>query len=125
PLCAVSERGLVNPCCDELKAMRRAFADSIPRHLVNDGAYFGAIGALQGITVRFFRDAIVIVQDPSNLNGLLQQRRRIVRGHRQVAQLLGAHPFTLEGLLRSDPSLAPRIVLSEPSHRPIEAFAVM
>ena len=122
---ALSDRGLGNHCCDELMAMRRGFADSIPRNLVNDGAYFGVLGALQGITVRFCRDAIVIVESPSNLNGLLQQRRRIVRGHRQVAQLLGAHPFTLEGLVRSDPSLAGRIVLSELSHRPIEAFAFL
>ena len=42
-----------------------------------------------------------------------------------MAQLLGAHPFTLEGLVRSDPSLAARIVLSELSHRPIEAFAFL
>ena len=122
---ALSDRGLGNHCCDELMAMRRGFADSIPRNLVNDGAYFGVLGAIQGITVRFCRDAIVIVESPSNLNGLLQQRRRIVRGHRQVAQLLGAHPFTLEGLVRSDPFLAARIVLSELSHRPIEAFAFL
>jgi len=122
---ALSDRGRGNHCCDELMALRRGFTESIPGNVVNDGAYFGVLGALQGITVRFCPEAIVIVETPSNLNGLLQQRRRIVRGHRQVVQLLGARPFTLEGLVRSDPRLAARIVLSALSHRPAEAFAFL
>src|SRR5205807_9519513 len=67
-----------NHCCDELMAMKRGFADSIPKDVVNDGSYFGVIAALRGSTVRFCRSAVVIVDTPSSLNGLLWQRRRIL-----------------------------------------------
>ena len=92
---------------------------------MNDGAYFGVLGALRGLTVRFCPNAIVIVETPSNLSGLLRQRRRIVRGHRQVVRLLGRRPSTLEGLVRSNPALAARILISELTQRPAQAFAFL
>ena len=124
-LLTLSDRGSANHCCDELMALRRGFADSIPQDVVNDGAYFGVLGALRGLTVRFCPNAIVIVETPSNLSGLLRQRRRIVRGHRQVVRLLGRRPSTLEGLVRSNPALAARILISELTQRPAQAFAFL
>lgn len=109
----LSDRGQGNHCCDELMALRRGFAVSIPRDIINDGAYFGVLGALRGETVRFVRDAVVCVETPSDLSGLFRQRRRILAGHRQVKGLLGRAPATLEGLIRSDPGAAAIIVGSE------------
>jgi cellulose synthase/poly-beta-1,6-N-acetylglucosamine synthase-like glycosyltransferase len=109
----LSDRGQGNHCCDELMALRRGFAASIPPDVINDGAYFGVLGALRGNTVRFVRDAPVSIETPSGLSGLLRQRRRILAGHRQVRGLLGRSPATLEGLVRSDPGAAARIVGSE------------
>jgi cellulose synthase/poly-beta-1,6-N-acetylglucosamine synthase-like glycosyltransferase len=109
----LSDRGQGNHCCDELMALRRGFVASIPRDVINDGAYFGVLGALRGNTVRFVRDAPVSIETPSGLLGLLRQRRRILAGHRQVRGLLGRFPATLEGLIRSDPGAAARIVGSE------------
>src|SRR2546422_2525321 len=43
-----------------------------------------------------FRSAKVAVAIPQNLLGLLRQRRRIVRGHRQVFEILGAPPRSEE-----------------------------
>jgi len=115
----LSDRDVGNHCCDEFMAMRRGFADSIPTNVVNDGSYFGVLAALHGITVRLCPKAAVIVETPSSLSGLLQQRRRIISGHRQVEGLLGRSPSTLEGLVLSQPTIAARILAAEFSVRPI------
>ena len=83
---------------------------------------FGKLWDAKG---RLWTNAIVIVETPSNLSGLLRQRRRIVRGHRQVVRLLGRRPSTLEGLVRSNPALAARILISELTQRPAQAFAFL
>jgi cellulose synthase/poly-beta-1,6-N-acetylglucosamine synthase-like glycosyltransferase len=109
----LSDRGRGNHCCDELMAFKRGFADSIPDGIINDGAYFGVLGALRGTTVRFVRDAVVLVETPSSLSGLLRQRSRILAGHRQVRRLLGLPPATLADLLRLSPESAAKILASE------------
>jgi len=118
----LSDLGAGNHCCDELMAMKRGFAASIPTDLVNDGSYFGVLGALRGSTVRFCRNAVVIVDTPSSLFGLLRQRRRIVTGHHQVTGLLGRPPNTFEGLVLSRPAVASRILLSELLERPVQTL---
>ena len=121
----LSDLGAGNHCCDELMAMRRGFADSIPSDVVNDGSYFGVLGALRGSTVRFCRSAVVIVDTPSSLSGLLGQRRRIVSGHRQVTSLLGRSPYTFEGLVISQPAVAARILVSELSENPVQTLVFL
>ncbi len=114
-----------NHCCDEFMALKRGFAHAIPIGVVNDGAYFGVLAARRGVTVQFAPRAKVLVAVPENLLGLLRQRGRIVRGHRQVLELLGAPPFTLEGLARKQPALAAKILAAELATRPIRALAFL
>ena len=121
----LSDLGAGNHCCDELMAMRRGFAISIPSDVVNDGSYFGVLGALRGSTVRFCRSAVVIVDTPSSLSDLLGQRRRIVSGHRQVTGLLGRSPYTFERLVVSKPALAARILVSELSENPLQTLVFL
>ena len=90
-----------NHCCDELMAMKRGFAGSIPKAVVNDGSYFGVLGALRGTTVRFCPRAVVIVDPPSSLSGLL------------------------EGLALSQPAVAAKIFLSELVERPLPTLAFL
>jgi len=121
----LSELGAGNHCCDELMALRRGFADAIPTGVVNDGAYFGVLAARRGVTVQFAPGAKVLVAIPENLLGLLRQRRRILRGHRQVLEMLGAPPFTLQGLARTQPALAARILAAELVSHPGQTLAFL
>ena len=114
-----SARNLDNHCCDEFMAMRRGFVDSLPSDLINDGAYLGVLAALSGETVRFCEDARVYVHTPRSVRGLLEQRRRILRGHRQIRRMLRQSPRTLERLSVRDPALAARIVVGEIRDRPL------
>jgi poly-beta-1,6-N-acetyl-D-glucosamine synthase len=114
-----------NHCCDEFMAMKRGFSSSIPTDIICDGSYFGALGAIRGQTVQVREDAVVFVEVPGTLFGVLRQRRRNLRGHWQVARLLGRRPHTLEGLIRSRPALAARIVALEFLRRPLPTLAFL
>lgn len=109
----LSDLKAANHCCDELMALRRGFVDSFPPDLINDGAYLGVLAAVSGQTVRFCRDARVHVHTPRSMHGLVEQRRRILRGHRQVRHILRRSPSTLEKLTRRNPALAVRILIEE------------
>jgi cellulose synthase/poly-beta-1,6-N-acetylglucosamine synthase-like glycosyltransferase len=114
-----------NHCCDEFMGLKRGIADSIPGDVVNDGAYLSVLAARKGITTQFVPGATVFVETPSHLLGLFRQRLRIVRGHRQVVDILGQAPYTLEGLARRRPALAARIILTEFSSRPFRTLAFL
>lgn len=114
-----SARNEENHCCDELMAMRRGFVESLPPELINDGAYLGVLAAMSGRTVRFCPDARVEVHTPRSVWGVLQQRRRILRGHRQIRRLLRRSPSTLERLSTRDPALAVQIVAAGIRRRPL------
>lgn len=116
----LSDLEAANHCCDELFAMRRGFLEFFPAGLINDGAYIGAIAALQGHSVRFCPEARVHVRIPRSLFGLLQQRRRILRGHRQMTELLKHPPNTLRSLARVRPRLAVSILLEQFAARPLD-----
>ncbi len=115
---ALSTHGLPNHCCDEFMAMRRGFVMALPRGLVNDGAYLGALASLRGSSVRFCPTARVSVEIPRSLSGFLMQRRRILRGHDQVEDLLQRPSNTLENLFRREPisalAILGRQILSGP-----------
>lgn len=119
-----SARNQENHCCDELMAMRRGFVDSLPPDLINDGAYLGVFAALSGRTVRFCTDARVHVHTPRSVRGLVEQRRRILRGHRQIRRMLRRSPSTLERLSTRDPALAAQILVTEIRARPL-ALAIL
>ena len=100
-------------------AFRRGFVVALPPDLIFDGAYLGVLAALSGRTVRFCKDALVRVRSPARVRGLLAQRRRILRGHRQVRELLHRSPSTLERLSTRDPGLAARILMEAIRDHPL------
>ncbi len=110
---ALSNARMANHCCDEFMAMRRGFVDRLPTGLINDGAYFGVVSSLRRGTVRFCPEAKVYVRTPRTLAGLVKQRQRILRGHRQIRGILHRGPNTLEELAKRKPGLAARILLGE------------
>ncbi len=122
---ALATLGRGNHCCDELMAMKRGFLRSIPGDIICDGSYFGVSAAIRGTTVQLCPDAVVFVDTPSSLFGLLKQRRRNLRGHWQVARLFGEAPYTLELLTRRRPALAAQILLSELLDRPLRTIAFL
>lgn len=107
---ALSDLRADNHCCDEFMAIRRGFVTTLPPGLINDGAYIGVVASLRGQSVRFRPGARVLIETPRTVRGLVQQRIRILRGHRQVRRLLGRGPNTIEGLATRRPDLAVRLL---------------
>src|SRR2546422_11386660 len=62
---------------------------------------------------------------PATFPALLRQRRRVLRGHWQFVEMLGAPPFTLQELARSQPNLASKILLAELASRPSQTLAFL
>jgi poly-beta-1,6-N-acetyl-D-glucosamine synthase len=110
---ALSDQSGPNHCCDELFVVRRGVIDGFPPGIINDGAYLGALMAHRNRSVRFVSSARVRVRVPSSAGGLLLQRRRILRGHRQVKESLGLSVNTLESLARRDPAFVGGLVARE------------
>lgn len=105
-LAALSDLRTDNHCCDEFMAMRRGFLATLPPDLINDGAYIGVIASLRGLSVRFCPEAEVLIETPQTVRGIVQQRVRILRGHRQIRRMLGRSPNTIEGMATRRPDLA-------------------
>ncbi len=124
-LLMLSSLGMPNHCCDELVAVRRGFINELPPDLINDGAYLGVIAGSRHSFVSFCESARVVVDPPRSLRGFLMQRRRILRGHRQVLELCEQSPYTLEWLVRRRPDLAVRIVVGESRSRPSSALTLL
>ena len=110
---ALSARSMPNHCCDELMAIRKGFVEEVPTGLINDGAYFGVLASLRGRSVLFCPGAEVMIEVPRDLADLLQQRRRILRGHEQIRSLLHRSPNTFEGLLLNHSAIAVHILVQE------------
>jgi biofilm PGA synthesis N-glycosyltransferase PgaC len=106
----LSDLRMDNHCCDEFMAIRRGFLTALPPNLINDGAYIGVAAALRGSSVRFRPGAEVRIETPRTVRGLLQQRVRVLRGHRQVRRLLGRTPSTIEGLATRRPDLVVKLL---------------
>ncbi len=124
-LAALSALGAGNHCCDEFMAVRRGFLTAVPPGLVNDGAYVGVVASLGGQSVRFRPEAEVLVETPSTVRGLVQQRVRVLRGHLQILRLLGRPPNTIEGLAIQRPGLAFRLLREVFGDDPLALLAFM
>jgi cellulose synthase/poly-beta-1,6-N-acetylglucosamine synthase-like glycosyltransferase len=108
-----NERGRLAHFTGEMFAIRRGIITSIPAYVVNDDAYVGMVVRLQGYRIRYCPEAICYNFGPCNAKDYLNQRRRILFGHRQLAQLLKKPPNTLETMMFYRPWDAIRILLEE------------
>lgn len=117
--------GLDSHSCDELLALRRGFVQALPPDLVNEGAYLGALAALRHQPSKFCPGARVLVETPSNLLGLLRQRRRIIFSHRQIETLVSQRSYTLRELSRRRPDLSAAILVDEVLRAPGDLFVFL
>jgi cellulose synthase/poly-beta-1,6-N-acetylglucosamine synthase-like glycosyltransferase len=99
-----------NHSSDELIAIRSSALSQLPDGVINDGAYMGGHAFSSGYRLVFCEDARVMIDVPSRLYDLIQQRRRILFGHRQVTIRLGRMPRTIESLMVTSPLLGVRLL---------------
>jgi cellulose synthase/poly-beta-1,6-N-acetylglucosamine synthase-like glycosyltransferase len=121
--------GMSNHASAELMVVRSEAVVTLPNDVVNDGAYISGRASARGYRILFCGDAKVTIDVPGSVVQLIEQRRRILFGHRQVWKKLGRRPLTVESLILVNPalslSLVGRVIASRPSRILVVPVAVM
>jgi glycosyltransferase involved in cell wall biosynthesis len=87
--------GVGTHLCDELLALSVAGLPHLPGEVINDGSFLGGWLVREGGTLLYVDGASFAIELPDRFRDHLVQRRRILSGHRQSADLLGVPPTTL------------------------------
>jgi cellulose synthase/poly-beta-1,6-N-acetylglucosamine synthase-like glycosyltransferase len=113
-----------NHCCDELLVIRSEALQKLPVDTVNDGAFLAVSSTRAGYSVKFSQSARVNIDVPQRMVDLIEQRRRILFGHRQIWESVGEPPRTLESTLMTDPVLSISILIKTLARSPELAVAL-
>ncbi len=95
---------------DELLLLSLPMAPRIPDGIINDGSYIGAWLTRQNGRKLYAPAAVVESDPPKSLRDHVTQRRRIIVGNLQIAQLVGVAPSVLPTYALSHPRLAMEVV---------------
>jgi hypothetical protein len=109
---------------DELLLLPISQLPPLPEGIVNDGAFIGAWLRTHGGRLAYAEEARVAIEVPWNLSDHIRQRRRIHVGHRQVADLIGVPPTTMERYFVERPGRALSLLTEEVRKMPGGATAL-
>jgi glycosyltransferase involved in cell wall biosynthesis len=120
-------RGEGTHLSDELLLLPTDALPPLPPGVVNDGAFVGAWLTTQGGRLAYAPAAHVTIEVPLRFHDHVAQRRRIVFGHREVTDLVGVPPLTLERYARHHPRRAAGLLLGALRGRPhaLRALSVL
>ena len=123
----VLARGEGTHLSDELILLPTESLPPLRPGVVNDGAYLGAWLTTLGGRLAYAPKAEATIQVPLRFQDHVSQRRRIVYGHHQVAELTGVAPTTLERFALHHPRSAARLLFDSLRGRPraLRAFAIL
>jgi cellulose synthase/poly-beta-1,6-N-acetylglucosamine synthase-like glycosyltransferase len=79
----------------EMCAFRSKLLTPIPDDIINDDAYLATVTKRAGLRTILDPSAIVYMKVPTNPVELIDQRRRVLAGHRQVIERTGRFPTVL------------------------------
>lgn len=114
--CHLSDELMLLPI-DRLPPMRAG--------VVNDGAFIAQWVAARGGTLHYAPSSLVGIAVPRTWPEHLTQRRRILRGHRQITRLTGNAPTTLARFALRHPGRAVRLVVEEVRREPQGSLALL
>jgi glycosyltransferase involved in cell wall biosynthesis len=97
----------------EAFAISRRATEEVPLNVINDDAYLVLMAQLKGHRVAYAREITVLNRTPESLHDVLLQRARIIRGHRQLKEMIGVSPSALDSLVFRRPLIVARVVVQE------------
>jgi glycosyltransferase involved in cell wall biosynthesis len=97
----------------EAFAVRKDALEPIPLNVINDDAFIVLRAQINGRKFAYARDVTVRNRTPDSLREILLQRARIIRGHRQLKDMIGASPDVLDALVFRKPFRVASVVLDE------------
>lgn len=84
----------------EMFAVKCNILEEIPQQIINDDLYIEYLVKKHNLKFVYVPDAKVYMWGPQLLFELLEQRRRVNRGHLQFAKIYRARHFTFRGTMR-------------------------
>lgn len=103
---------------DELLLVPLGPPPPLAEGIINDGAFIGGWVTREGGELAYAPSARVRIAVPASPGELIQQRRRIRLGHRQIQRMTGRAPSTLDKQLVRDPAHALRILRAAMKSKP-------
>jgi len=97
----------------EAFAISRQAAEMVPLNVINDDAYLVLKAQLKGHKLEYAREMTVLNRTPESLHDVLLQRARIIRGHRQLREMIGVSPSALDILVFRRPLIVARVMFQE------------
>jgi len=105
--------GILNHLGGDMWAIRRGIIEKIPEEVINDDAYIGVTLKKNGWQVVHVPQAEAFNLVPETVREYIDQRERIVAGHRQVEDATGTYPTTIGAILFKKPFFLLRILFGE------------
>lgn len=84
----------------EMFAVRYEVLEEIPEGIINDDLYIEYLVKKSNLSFVYVPESIVYIWGPTSLLELLEQRRRVNRGHIQFAKKYKAQHFSLRGVIK-------------------------
>ena len=97
----------------EAFAISRQAAEYVPLNVINDDAYLVLRAQLKGHKFVYARNTTILNRTPENLPDVLLQRARIIRGHRQLKEMIGISPSVLDTLVFKRPLIVAKVLVQE------------
>jgi cellulose synthase/poly-beta-1,6-N-acetylglucosamine synthase-like glycosyltransferase len=97
----------------DMWAIRKGIIHHIPRDTINDDAYLGIMLKKKGWRITFVQDAKVLIKGPATPIEYIQQRERIIIGHKQLKEMTDVEPTTIGALALKKPLLSLKIIVDE------------
>jgi hypothetical protein len=94
-------------------AIKREATEKIPLNVINDDAYLVLRAQLNGYKFSYARELAIRNKAPQRLRDVLMQRARILKGHRQLKEMIGVSPNVLDMLVFRRPLIVFDVVARE------------
>jgi len=98
-----NERGKLAHLTGEMFAIKSEVISKIPPNVINDDAYIAMMIHSKGCKLQYVSQAVCFNFGPCTIRDYLNQRRRVLFGHRQLTRLLGRPPRVFRSMVFSQP----------------------
>lgn len=105
----LTEEGALSHLGGDMIAIKAGLLEKIPEEIVNDDAFIGMSIKRKGYRIVNAPDAIVFILGPATTRDYIEQRRRILYGHRQIKRYFGEKTSIFESLILERPLFSARI----------------
>lgn len=97
----------------ELMILRKNVALQLPNFIINDDAFIALETINQNFSVEYEKNAIVYISVPHMLRDYIVQRKRVLKGHKQLKSLKGKNTTTFREIFRTNKLLSLKLLFHE------------